>query len=108
MMSKLSNAWKNLERYVAKVLGGTRVHRGGDFGVSACDVEHDFFSIETKYRSMAFKQIYDYMEQASKYDKEKKPLVVIRRKGKKALAVLELEDLGELYEKAKNKAQATD
>lgn len=33
-----SNAWKNLEKTVANVLGGVRIHRGGDFSESLPDV----------------------------------------------------------------------
>lgn len=94
---KQKDAWKVLERHVADVLGGKRITRGGDFSQSLPDVDHSFFSIECKYRSAAFKQIYDYIEQAAKYDKGKKPLVVIRRKGRKALAVIDLDTLADLY-----------
>lgn len=97
-MPKITDSWKALERYAAKILGGSRVSRGADFGKSLPDVKHDYFAIEVKYRTNAFKNIYDYLEQAMQYSKDKVPLVVIRRRGKKALAVIELESLGELYE----------
>lgn len=100
-MPKISQSWKVLERYVARVLGGERVTRGADFSKSAPDVSHEYFTIECKYRTSSFKPIYDAMEQAKQYDGDKVPLVVIRRKGKKALAVVELEDFGALYNDAK-------
>lgn len=37
-MTKQSQAWKNLERYVAKYFGGKRIPRGADFGQSLPDV----------------------------------------------------------------------
>lgn len=89
--------FKALERYAARVLGGRRVSRGADFGQSLPDVLHDYFGIEAKSRQDAFKMIYSYMEQAASYDKNKVPLVVIRRKGRRALAILELEELAKLY-----------
>lgn len=94
---KQKQAWKVLERYIARLLGGKRNYRGADFSESACDVEHSTFSIECKYRSEAFKQIYDYMEQAKQYDGSKLPLVALRRKGRKALIVMEAEDFARVY-----------
>lgn len=52
-MGKQSQAWKNLERTVAKELGGKRVLRGSDFSVEDVDVElADFphLRIDCKYR----------------------------------------------------------
>ena len=43
-------AWKDLERKTARVLGGHRNSRGGDFGQSMADVEHPLLSVECKYR----------------------------------------------------------
>lgn len=106
--TKGRNRFKALERYAARVLGGRRVSRGADFGQSLPDVLHEYFAIEAKSRQDAFKMIYSYMEQAASYDKTKVPLVVIRRKGRKALAILELEALGVLYEKSKNSSQDPD
>lgn len=99
-LKKGRNRFKALERYAARVLGGRRISRGADFGQSLPDVLHDYFGIECKSRQDAFKTLYDYLKQAAGYDKEKVPLVVVRRKGKKALAILELDDLAELYKKA--------
>lgn len=99
--------FKALERYAARVLGGRRVSRGDDFGQSLPDVLHDYFGIECKSRQDAFKTLYDYLKQAADYDKDKVPLIVVRRKGKKALAILELDDLAELYKKAEGAANET-
>jgi hypothetical protein len=52
-LSKQSQAWKNLERQIAKALNGKRVLRGADFSVSDTDVEIPDFphlKIDAKYR----------------------------------------------------------
>jgi hypothetical protein len=96
-MSKRSQAWKALEREAAKTLVGKRVSRGADFSESAPDVDHEVFSIECKYRSVGFTELYDYLKQAASYSEDKLPVAIIRQKGKKALAVMDLETLGVLY-----------
>lgn len=53
-MAKQSQAWKNLERQVAKELGGKRVLRGADFSVEDVDVKIDDFphlKLDCKYRT---------------------------------------------------------
>jgi hypothetical protein len=52
-MAKQSQAWKNLERQVAKALGGKRVLRGANFSVEDVDVKLEdipFIRIDAKYR----------------------------------------------------------
>ncbi len=46
-----SQAWKDLERKVARVLGGKRNYRGANFSESREDVTHPIFSPECKYTS---------------------------------------------------------
>lgn len=52
-MARRSQAWKNLERETAEVLGGVRVLRGDDFSKSDVDVRLDdipYLKIDCKYR----------------------------------------------------------
>lgn len=52
-MARRSQAWKNLERQVAKALGGKRVCRGANFSVSDVDVDLSdipYLKIDAKYR----------------------------------------------------------
>ena len=72
-------SWKNLEREVAKKMGGKRHCRMGDFSESAPDVHHPLFSIECKYGHQVPKFFYDTLQQASKYS-GKVPVVVAHRK----------------------------
>lgn len=54
MGKRQSQAWKALERAVAKELGGTRVLRGADFSVEDVDVKiADFphLKVDCKYRT---------------------------------------------------------
>ena len=53
-MPKQRQSWKNLERQSAKLLGGHRVLRGANFGISDLDVRLDDFpelKIDCKYRA---------------------------------------------------------
>lgn len=98
-MKKAIQRAKALERYVADKLGGKRNLRGADFSQSICDVDHPLFSIECKSRMNEFKKLYEYLDQAKKYDSndEKLPLVAVRRKGKSALVIMDLEDFAAMY-----------
>jgi hypothetical protein len=52
-MPRQSQAWKNLERQVAKALGGKRVLRGANFAIEDVDVKLDdipYLRIDAKYR----------------------------------------------------------
>jgi len=95
----MSHQWKQLERDTAKVLGGKRISRGYDFGISDIDVEiPDFpsFKIDTKYRKTS--QIFSlYRELKDKYCKKPSdtPILVVREHNSKfELAVINLELLG--------------
>lgn len=53
-MARQSTAWKNLERQVAKALGGRRISRGDDFARVDVDVVLDDLPelrIDAKYRT---------------------------------------------------------
>jgi hypothetical protein len=58
---KQSQAWKNLERKSADLLGGKRICRGSNFSESLPDVEHPYFGIECKYRQDAPLYYYEYI-----------------------------------------------
>jgi len=96
---KKSNAWKSLERKVAKELGGKRVYRGRNFAESLPDVFHPLFTIECKSRKKGIpKFVTDGLDQAAKYDKNKIPLLVMKVKSKHGeIACLPFKDLVALY-----------
>lgn len=93
-------SWKNLEKTVAKILGGIR-HIRVSYSESAPDVEHESLSVECKYRKSVpeyLKEMITYSEaypcrlyrkvpklvleglaQASSYDKSKIPLLAVRQ-----------------------------
>lgn len=79
-----SSAWKDAERRVAKVIGGKRKSRGGNFGISDADIEHDWLSPEVKYRSKVPAYINAWLQQAKSYDamKRKLPVAILMEKGK--------------------------
>ena len=89
----MSNAWKAAERQAAKALDGSRNSCGGDFGQSAPEVEHPLFSVECKYRKTLPRWLRLGLEQATRYDTTKRPLLVIKEKGMRgALVVMKLSD----------------
>jgi hypothetical protein len=101
-----SQAWKNLERTVAKKLGGTRVLRGADFSVSMGDIKatpgtlSELFTVECKYRKTIPALIRDGLSQAKEYDSTRLPLLVVKQRGMKGeVACLFLDDLVSLLEK---------
>jgi hypothetical protein len=94
---KISQQWKALEKIVAKKLGGIRLERGDDFGVSMLDVEHDWLSIDCKWRTeLATVTWYNKLVEDNKklYPGENKiPILVIKKKGMRGeLVVILLED----------------
>jgi hypothetical protein len=96
----VSHAWKDLERIVAKKLGGTRNTRGADFSRSLPDVQHALFSVECKYRKALPQLLRLGLEQAAGYDIKKPPLLVIKERYKHgALVVLKLADFEDLFGK---------
>jgi hypothetical protein len=109
----MSNAmpvpWKELERTTAKVLGGTRLHRGADFGRRGSDVEHSLFVIECKYRKALPKFLAAGLAQARRGDPTKVPLLVLKeRQQRGSLVVLSLADFVDLLGPLTPAAEATD
>lgn len=100
-MSKNAGAWKDLERLIAKKMGGQRIYRGGDFSQSAGDIEHEAFSFEAKYGAQVPSTIYRWMDQAKKYTVHttKIPILVIRRKSKEPLVVMPFSEFYGLFGK---------
>jgi len=103
--TKTISNWKRLEREVARKLGGKRITRGADFGVSAGDVESipgtlsDLFSIECKYRTNFPVLVRDGLKQAKEYDGNRIPLLVLKEKGMNGeIVCLKLDDLVELLD----------
>lgn len=94
-----SKAWKNLERKVAKLLGGVRIVRPS-YSVPAPDVITPLFSVECKYRkSFGFKK--DWWEQTEANAKRsgRIPLLVFKNAGKQdEFAVLKLSHFAKLLE----------
>ncbi len=96
-MVKQSQAWKDLERKVAKKLGGKRIVRGNDYSISLLDVEHDWLALDAKWRT-SLAVVTWYNKLVSDNDKiygkgNKIPILVIKRKGMKGeLVVIALED----------------
>jgi len=92
-----STAWKQAERQAAKALGGTRNSRGGDFGQAMPDVTHPLFSIEVKYRKTLPRLLRLGLDQATRYDGSKAPLLVVKERYQRgALVVLRLADFVDL------------
>ena len=96
-MAAKSDAWKELERKVARKFGGERITRGYDFGESRLDVEHPWMALDAKWRSKLatvtwFKKLVKDNEKI--YGKGKKiPVLVIKLKGMRGeLVVLEIDD----------------
>lgn len=95
-MGKVSSAWKELERTVAKKLGGKRIVRGNDFSQTLLDIEHPFWAIDCKWRSsLATVTWYKKLVKDTKklYGDTKIPILVIKEKGMIGeLVVIGLED----------------
>ncbi|HEV8714709.1 MAG TPA: hypothetical protein VGX03_18000 [Candidatus Binatia bacterium] len=93
----MSTAWKNAERQAAKALGGKRNQRGADFSKSMPDVEHALFSCEVKYRKVLPRLLRLGLEQATRYDQSKPPLLIVKERYQKgALVVMKLADFVDL------------
>jgi hypothetical protein len=92
---------RNAEHRVAEILGGERLI--GNRGQAIEDVKHDFFSVEVKQRKQIPALLRDAWAQAVMNAKAdgKQPLVVIHAQGSHDyMAVLPLEVVRELYERA--------
>ena len=89
--------WKNVERQIAKLLGGERIPVSGRQRGYAADISHNVFSIEVKHRQELPGWILDGLSQAQSSSRESKiPLLLLHRKGMRydeSLAVLQLQDL---------------
>ena len=80
-MPRQSQAWKNLERKVAKHFGGKRIPRGSNFADSLPDVVSDEFVIECKYRKKLPALLVNAFKQCAEYVKDGKiPIVVLKEK----------------------------
>jgi hypothetical protein len=96
-MSKVSQQWKALEKLVAQKLGGVRLVRGEDFGVSMLDVECDQWAVDCKWRS-SLATVTWYKKLIKDNDKiygrgKKVPILVIKEKGMRGeLVVISLDD----------------
>jgi hypothetical protein len=99
----MSDNWKNVERNVAKMLGGKRVPLSGANNTFANggDVEHPFYFIEVKQRkTLAISDwFYKMLEDMKKNKQEHKtPLLVLHKHNmKKYLAVSDIEFFQECY-----------
>ena len=69
--------WKNVERGVAKLFGGTRT---GSNGESRRDVEHPVFSIEVKHRKSFPDWLHSAYGQADREKEHRIPIVVLHER----------------------------
>lgn len=97
----MSTQWKQRERDVARLLGGTRV---GPSGQDTNDVDHPVLAIEVKYRSHLPAWAIECLEQARKARRAtgKIPIAVLAEKGRRNednLVVMRLGDFLTLKEK---------
>ena len=69
--------WKNVEREVARLFGGTRT---GSNGESRRDVEHPVFSIEVKHRKSFPDWLHSAYEQADREKEHRIPIVVLHER----------------------------
>ena len=99
---KQSDAWKTLERSAAKVLGGFRVTRGADFGISDVDViVPDFPSlrVDCKRRKQPFAhhRLLSEVKQKYCFKSTDIPLLVTKNHNQRgAVVAIELNDFGRL------------
>jgi hypothetical protein len=94
----MSTAWKTHERTTAKALGGTRQSRGANFGQSLPDIEHSIFSVECKYRKQLPRLLRLGLDQASHYDENKVPVLVVKERNQKgSLVVMRTRDFTSLF-----------
>lgn len=90
--------WKNVERKIAKQMGGERVPITGRSRGSAPDIDHNKYSIEVKHRKELPEWIKDAMDQAeqSNTDGLKVPIVILHEKYSKyenSFVIIKLKDL---------------
>ena len=76
-------AWKACERRAAKYIGGERVPITGRSRGSAPDIEHNWLSVEVKYRKSLPQWIHDAMDQAVASKRQRQvPIVILCEKGR--------------------------
>ena len=94
----MDKPWKRFERQVAKVHGTERYLQKG---LSAPDVVTEHFIIECKYRNKVPDYLHSAIEQASKYDRNKVPILAIRDARKKGyLYILKSQDMHKILKAA--------
>ena len=77
--------WKRFERRVAAIVDGERVPVSGRQRGYAPDIEHNWLSIECKYRKSLPEWIKDAMRQAEASARPRQmPCVILGEKGQKA------------------------
>ena len=86
IVAKQAQAWKNLERKVAKALGGERIIRAGDYSQKTYDVNVPDFpelKIDSKYRTSGWKHHTYLQEIEEKYCHSDRdvPVLVTKNKG---------------------------
>jgi|TARA_R110002051_G_scaffold3135_1_gene16907 hypothetical protein len=69
--------WKNVERGIARIFGGTRT---GSNGESRRDVEHPIFSIEVKHRKSFPDWLHSAYRQADREKEHRIPIVVLHER----------------------------
>jgi len=79
----MGDHWKNVERRVAKRIGGERVPVTGRARGSAPDVAHGYFAVEVKYRKALPQWLWKAVEQAVRAAREDQlPLVILHERGR--------------------------
>lgn len=98
--------WKNAERRGARLVNGRRLSRGSNFGVSGADIEHQWLSVEVKYRKKIPAYLDQWLAQAAKYaGASKLPLVLLMPKGrwaKNGIVIMRAGDFVEHFGGIKN------
>ena len=97
----MSQAWKSLERQIARAIGGQRNKRGGDFSQSLPDVESEALVIECKYRKSLPQWLKDALAQAKRYAHDERfPAVVLKERYQHgAIVVMSLDDFVDWFGK---------
>ena len=74
--------WKAIERKIATFIGGKRVPVTGRQRGDAPDIEHDWLSVEVKYKKELPKWLHDAMAQAVASQRPTQmPCVILAEKG---------------------------
>jgi len=94
-----NKTWKNLERKVAKLLGGKRIPCSGVAEGFKGDVEHKHFFIECKWGKQIPKTIVEWFRKAEKQaPKDKIPILIMKPKGMhREFVLIKLEHFAFIY-----------